>query len=68
MGEQGAMRYFICVIGMVMILEGLPYFISPEKMKPWLLKILETPDHTLRRLAMVLMAVGLVLVYIGRVP
>ena len=62
------MRYFLCVIGMVMILEGIPYFIFPDKMKPWLARILETPDHTLRRLAMVLMAVGLVLVYIGRVP
>jgi uncharacterized protein YjeT (DUF2065 family) len=60
------MRYFLCVIGMVMIVEGLPYFAFPEKMRSWLLKILETPDHTLRRVGMVMMAVGLVLVYLGR--
>jgi uncharacterized protein len=60
------MRYFLCVIGMVMIVEGLPYFAFPEKMRAWLLKILETPDHTLRRVGMVMMAVGLVLVYLGR--
>ena len=60
------MRYFLCVIGMVMIVEGLPYFAFPEKMRAWLLKILETPDHTLRRVGMVMMAVGLALVYLGR--
>lgn len=60
------MRYFLCVIGMVMIVEGLPYFAFPEKMRAWLLKILETPDHTLRRVGMVMMAAGLVLVYLGR--
>jgi uncharacterized protein len=60
------MRYFLCVIGMVMIVEGLPYFAFPEKMRAWLLKILETPDHTLRRVGMVMMAGGLVLVYLGR--
>jgi uncharacterized protein YjeT (DUF2065 family) len=60
------MRYFICVIGMVMIIEGLPYFAFPEKMRAWLMKILETPDHTLRRVGMVMMAAGLVLVYLGR--
>jgi uncharacterized protein YjeT (DUF2065 family) len=60
------MRYFLCVIGMVMIVEGLPYFAFPEKMRAWLLKILETPDQTLRRVGMVMMAAGLVLVYLGR--
>ena len=60
------MRYFLCVIGMVMIVEGLPYFAFPEKMRAWLLKILETPDHTLRRVGMVMMAMGLALVYLGR--
>lgn len=60
------MQYFLCVIGMVMVLEGLPYFAFPEKMKPWLLKLIEMPDHALRRLGFGLMAAGLLLVYIGR--
>jgi uncharacterized protein YjeT (DUF2065 family) len=51
---------------MVMIVEGLPYFAFPERMRAWLLKILETPDHKLRRVGMAMMAAGLVLVYIGR--
>ena len=60
------MRYFLCVIGMVMIIEGLPYFISPEKMKIWMQRIVETPASSLRRLGFGLMVAGLVLVYLGR--
>ncbi len=60
------MRYFLCVIGMVMIVEGLPYFASPAKMKIWMLKIMETPDASLRQLGFGLMAAGLLLVYLGR--
>ena len=60
------MRYFLCVIGMVMILEGLPYFAFPDKMKVWLVRILETPEHALRRIGIVMMIAGLVLVYLGR--
>jgi uncharacterized protein YjeT (DUF2065 family) len=57
--------FFLCVIGMVMIVEGVPYFIFPERVKLWLVKIIETPDATLRSIALGLMVVGLILVYIG---
>lgn len=60
------MKYFLCVIGMVMILEGVPYFAFPEKMKAWIVKVLELPDATLRKFGFVLMAAGLFLVYVGR--
>jgi uncharacterized protein YjeT (DUF2065 family) len=60
------MRYFLCVIGMVMFIEGLPYLAWPDKMKPWLQKIIETPEATLRKLGFALMLAGLLLVYLGR--
>jgi uncharacterized protein YjeT (DUF2065 family) len=60
------MKFFICVIGMVMIIEGLPYFAFPEKMKRWMRQIQAMPDNTLRRLGLVLMAVGLALTYMGK--
>ena len=60
------MRYFLCVIGMVMIIEGLPYFAWPDKMKPWLQKLMDTPDASLRKLGFGLMACGLLLVFLGR--
>lgn len=59
------MKFFLCVVGMVMIIEGLPYFGFPEKMKIWIQKVAQTPDGALRRFGLVLMAFGLVLVYFG---
>lgn len=60
------MDFFLCVIGMVMILEGLPYFAFPDRMKVWVSKIVEMPDTMLRRLGTALMGIGLLLVYLGR--
>jgi uncharacterized protein YjeT (DUF2065 family) len=60
------MKYFLCVIGMVMIIEGLPYFAFPEKMKAWVQKIPEIPDDGLRRFGFLLMLIGLALIYWGR--
>lgn len=60
------MDYFLCVVGMVLFLEGLPYVAFPSKMKRWLRSILDTPSSALRSLGFVLMVAGLCLVYIGR--
>jgi uncharacterized protein YjeT (DUF2065 family) len=60
------MNYFLCVIGMVMIIEGLPYFAFPERMKHWVRKVLELPEGSLRRFGLVLMVMGLFLVYAGK--
>jgi uncharacterized protein YjeT (DUF2065 family) len=60
------MEYFLSVIGMVMIIEGLPYFAFPEKMKAWVLKVIEMPEKSLRRFGLVLMLAGLGLVYLAR--
>lgn len=60
------MDFFLCVIGMVMIVEGLPYFAFPDKMKDWIQKMLVVPDKDLRRFGLVLMGVGLFLIYMGK--
>jgi uncharacterized protein YjeT (DUF2065 family) len=60
------MEFILCVVGMVMIIEGLPYFAFPEKMKFWIQKILITPEGALRRLGLVLMSIGMLLVYVAR--
>lgn len=60
------MRYFLCVIGMVMIIEGLPYFAWPDKMKTWLEKIAQTPDGDLRKIGTVLMVLGLLVIYLAK--
>jgi uncharacterized protein YjeT (DUF2065 family) len=60
------MDFFLCVIGMVMIVEGLPYFAFPESMKSWIKKIIDMPVGALRKIGLVLMIIGLLLVYMGK--
>jgi uncharacterized protein YjeT (DUF2065 family) len=60
------MEFFLCVLGMVMIVEGLPYFAFPKKMKTWVGKIILSPDRSLRGFGLVLMVIGLSIIYLGR--
>jgi len=60
------MDYFLCVMGMVFIVEGLPYLVFPEKLKPYLIKIATLPDATLRAVGISTIIVGLILLYFGR--
>ena len=60
------MDFFLCVIGMVMVVEGIPYFAFPVKMKGYVKKILEMPEGALRRVGLVLMVAGVFFVYLGK--
>ena len=60
------MKFFLCVIGMVMVVEGLPYFAFPEKMKFVIQKVIEMPNKALQKFGFVLMLVGICLVYLGK--
>jgi len=51
---------------MVMVLEGLPYFAFPDRMKAWVRNLLDMPESALRRFGFILMIAGLGLVYLGR--
>jgi len=60
------MDFFLCVIGMVLIFEGLPYFAIPAKMRIMVQKLFEMPDTSLRGFGFVMMLTGLFLVYMGK--
>jgi len=49
-----------------LILEGLPYFTIPDKVKAYLKKILDIPDSILRIMGLTVMLMGLILLYLGR--
>jgi uncharacterized protein len=59
------LKYLICVIGMVLVIEGLPYFAFPSRIKAFLLKLPEIPDNRLRMYGIAAIATGLILVYFG---
>ena len=60
------MKDLLCVLGLVFIIEGLPYFVFPEKLKVYLTKIMTLPDSTLRFIGISSMILGLILLYFGR--
>ncbi|QTA78069.1 DUF2065 [Desulfonema limicola] len=60
------MEFFLCVIGMVIFIEGLPYAAFPDKMKTWIQTMLEVPSPTLRGFGLIMMLTGLLLVYAGK--
>ena len=63
--ENVNFKFFLCVIGMVLVLEGLPYFAFPEMIKSLYLKLQEASDSNLRMLGFLAMVIGLLLVYLG---
>lgn len=52
-------------LGTAMVLEGLPYFISPSGVRRYLLQIATLRDGNLRLLGFLLMAGGLVVLYLA---
>lgn len=60
------MTFILSVLGVVLVLEGMPYFAAPARVKRWALTIQEVPDSSLRKLGLVSMAAGLLVLYIVR--
>ncbi len=60
------MELFLCVIGMVMVVEGLPYFSFPEKMKDLMRIMGQKDDTTLRIMGAALTILGLAIIFFAR--
>jgi uncharacterized protein YjeT (DUF2065 family) len=60
------MKLFITILGLVMVIEGIPYFTFPEKMKELLVRLEELPPETLRLIGFISMAFGLLLCYLAQ--
>ncbi len=58
------MNYLITLIGLVLILEALPYVAFPEAMQNWLKQLVEMNPSVLRILGLLGMGTGLLLCYI----
>jgi uncharacterized protein len=60
------MRLLFCLIGLLLVVEGIPYFAFPDKMKRWMNIIQEIPDSQLRIIGFVSMCVGVIIAYLFR--
>ncbi len=61
------MNFFLSVLGLVMIIEGFPYFCFPSHIKALAEKIHELDDSLLRFLGLILMLAGLFVIYISKI-
>ena len=60
------MDYFLCVLGMVFVVEGLPYLAFPDKTKTYLRKLTDMSERALRIMGAIAVCIGLLLIAIGR--
>lgn len=60
------MKLFVLLVGMVLILEGLPYVAAPEAMRDWLEKLSTMEPSQLRVFGLIAMAIGLVICFIAQ--
>ena len=59
------MKFILCVIGGIMIIEGFPYFIFPERMKMWIQMLQEIPPDRLQKVGFGVVLTGLFFIYLG---
>ncbi len=57
------MTFLLSVLGLLLIIEGLPYFAFPVKAKGWARTLQEIPEKSLRIMGLIAMIFGLVLLY-----
>jgi uncharacterized protein YjeT (DUF2065 family) len=56
----------LVIIGIVLIVEGIPWFMSPRGTKRMLSELFQMNDRGLRVLGLLFMVAGLALVYFGK--
>jgi uncharacterized protein len=60
------MNDFLTALGLVLVLEGMPYFLAPDRMREWVIQVAKLPDGVLRKTGLVLMLLGLLTIYLVR--
>jgi uncharacterized protein YjeT (DUF2065 family) len=60
------MKTLITLVGLILVLEGLPYVASPEAMQRWLQQVTEMRPESLRFMGVVAMAVGFFLCFVAQ--
>lgn len=60
------MAFIFGVLGVVLVIEGIPYLAFPRRVKGWALVLQEIPEGTLRVMGAISMAGGLLTLYFVR--
>ncbi|MFQ5465796.1 MAG: DUF2065 domain-containing protein [Thermodesulfobacteriota bacterium] len=60
------MAFVLTVLGVVLILEGLPYFVFPARLKAWAQAMQDLPERSLRIMGLLTVVAGFVILYAVR--
>jgi uncharacterized protein len=60
------MKLLVALLGLVLILEGLPYAAFPETMRNWLRQLLAAPPALLRIVGVAAVLLGLLLCFVAQ--
>ena len=60
------MKLFITLVGLILVLEGLPYVAFPEAMQRWLSQLTQLPPAQLRLVGIVSMVSGFIILLFSR--
>ncbi len=60
------MAFLLTLLGLILVIEGIPWFLSPPLIKRTIRKIAMASDAALRLLGLTLMLTGLLLVYLAQ--
>lgn len=58
------MKLLLSLVGVILVLEGLPYAAFPESMQRWLREVTAMPPRHLRLFGLIAMGGGLLLCYL----
>lgn len=58
------MKLFVTLIGLLLVVEGIPYVLFPEGMQRWLAEVGRMPPRVLRGIGLTALALGLILCYL----
>ena len=60
------MKLLVTLIGLILVLEGLPYVAAPEAMQRWLKQLLDLSPSQLRTMGFIAMISGFIVLYFAR--
>lgn len=60
------MKIFIALLGLVLVMEGLPYVAFPEAMRRWLSQLARMEPAQIRSIGLVSMACGFAILIVAR--
>lgn len=65
MEQNYGIKYFLSVLALVFVFEGMPYFISPGGVRKWLQVVGLMSNSAIRGIGLIFMLVGITILFVA---